>query len=182
MPLNPIENAFEPLNDLPCWNVKRGYGSFLTMEFGEPHLKIDELPKTTWSSPIHGKRRRYPHRTVTVRGQWHLWIYCCHWFVMRDGLRIGDSYTDSGIDRAAAELRGQKLISVTVNHLPGRSILTFDLGARLFTRPYSAIRWRVPEQWMLYEPSGRVLSFRADGKYSHHPGNTRPEDEVWLTL
>jgi hypothetical protein len=29
-----------PAAGKPCWLVQHGYGSFVTMEFGEPHVKI----------------------------------------------------------------------------------------------------------------------------------------------
>ena len=37
-----INDIFQPLYGKPCWQVKQGYGSFLTFEFGEPHLHIRE--------------------------------------------------------------------------------------------------------------------------------------------
>jgi hypothetical protein len=37
-------------------------------------------------------------------------------------------------------------------------------------------------QWMLFEPNGWVLSYRADGWYSHHPGDGRPHDEEWMPV
>jgi len=46
--------------------------SFLTFEFGEPYLHVLE-PKPNAKTGIYSKRR------ITVYGQWHLWIYCCHW-------------------------------------------------------------------------------------------------------
>lgn len=38
----PVAAAFRPLYGLPCWNVRPGQGSFLTLEFGTPHLEIIE--------------------------------------------------------------------------------------------------------------------------------------------
>jgi len=39
--LVPISSIFQKLfgevYGLPCWNVKPGYGSSLTLEFGQPH-------------------------------------------------------------------------------------------------------------------------------------------------
>ena len=37
-----FDRSFAKLLGLPCWGVKRGWGSFLTLEFGEPHLEVVE--------------------------------------------------------------------------------------------------------------------------------------------
>jgi hypothetical protein len=38
-----VAAAFAPLYGLPSWRVERGVGSFLTLDFGEPHVRIDEV-------------------------------------------------------------------------------------------------------------------------------------------
>jgi len=154
--------------------VRHGHGSFLTLEFGQPRLEVSEH---TEKARV-GRRRR---RVVAVYGDWHLWVYCCHWFVFRDGERVGYSEgTDASIGRAVRTLDGQRLTGVAVNQLPGRSVFTFDLGATLHTRPYSAPRTDpLLEQWSLYEPGGTVLTLRGDGRCSRGPGDTPPEREVW---
>ncbi len=38
---------------------------------------------------------------------------------------------------------------------------------------------RKSEQWMLYQPSGKVLTLRADKKYSHNKQDTTPGDIHW---
>ena len=75
-----IRLTFEHVYGLPCWNAKSGWGSFLTMEFGLPHLEIREPspPKPDWSLRT---RRSQARRLVVVHGEWHLWIYCCEWKV-----------------------------------------------------------------------------------------------------
>ncbi len=53
-----------------------------------------------------------------------------------------------------------------------------DLGGVLKTHPFS----RTHEQWLLYEPTGKVLILRADRRYSHHPAN-RPEGQnAWRPI
>ncbi len=37
-----VRDSFSPLYGMPCWNAKHGHGSFITFEFGEPHLEIHE--------------------------------------------------------------------------------------------------------------------------------------------
>ena len=38
------------------------------------------------------------------------------------------------------------------------------------------------EQWLLFGPSGHVLTVRDDGTYAYKPGDTPPEEEVWRPL
>ena len=170
---NTIERVFKPLCGNPCWNVKWGWGSFLTLEFGEPYLLIDEPedPRLGWSP---ARNKRYARRRIHVEGEWHLWIYCCEWKLYTGNKLVGDSAPESSskrrIARGARELDGQKLLRVEVDPSRGSSVFTFDLGSRLETTPYDTDS----DQWLLYEPSGDVFSYRADGMYSHQPGNTPP--------
>ena len=80
------------------------------------------------------------------------------------------------MERAPKILDGQILQAVsTTDHGKGWTFL-FDLGATLETTPYD----RTSEQWTLYEPNNKVLSVRADRKYSYGRGERTPEKERWL--
>jgi len=166
----PIAQAFEPILGKPAWQVKQGYGSFLTLEFGEPHLDI--------KGPV--RRRGRMERIATVCGDWHLWIYCCGWDITQDGKHLANSESDiDTIRRATAWLDGQCLEKIWLE--PGTVIthFEFDLGGVLKTYPYDE---ELNEQWYLYEPTGGVLGLRSDGLYSHGPGDTPPDEELWLPL
>ena len=178
LPNNPVEAAFGPLYGLPCWNVKPGHGSFLTLEFGKPQLEFHE-PRETKRPRSLKVRKHHARRRVIMHGEWHLWVYCCYWNFFLNGSLIGDSNSEKGIQRAVEELNGQKLVSVTANQLLGHSVFEFDLGGRLTTRPYDKTYQEPSTQWMLFEPSGDILSLRGDGLYSHQPGNTPPKEERW---
>jgi hypothetical protein len=166
-----VQKAFAPLAALPCWGVKRGHGTFLTFEFGDPVLEIREpiTPKEATSKEVLRLLRR---RLAYPKGQWHLWVYCCAWSVREGTREVGDWSSNARIDRAAAFLNGQKLTTVNFNSRGARTTFIFDLGGSLETRPYD----RRGEQWLLYEPSGKVLVWRADRQYSHNLG-TRPS--IW---
>ena len=173
-----IDRAFEPLYGKPCWSVQYGYGSFLTLEFGKPYLTIQEPEegKPGWSSSM---RKRHARRRIRVNGEWHLWVYCCEWLLYTGDKLVGDSALETSskrrIARGAKELDGQKLIQVEIDPSQGRSVFIFDLGSRLETRPYDADS----DQWLLYEPSGKVFTYRADGMYSHQRGNTPPKRQKY---
>ncbi len=176
--LDPIfRRVFGRLYGLSCWNVKPGYGSFLTLEFGQPHLQIDEPyePRGKVSPRV---RKTLARRRIYVQGDWHLRIYCCDWLVSERGKVVGDCLSKSRIQKAAWALDGQKLVAVTIIPRGCHSIFEFDLGGRLETRPYN----RKYEQWMLFCPSGRVLTLRADKMYAYKPGNRPIEAEDWKPI
>lgn len=178
---SPIQVAFGPVMGLPCWNVKPGQGSFITLEFGQPHIESREPREAKYAKSTKIKKQ-YARRGVILHGEWYLWIYCCYWNFFLNGQFIGDSRSEKGIQNAVRELNGQKLTGVVANHLLGHSVFEFDLGGRLTTRPYDKPYEAPSPQWMLFEPSGNVLSFRADGCYSSHPGGTPADKEEWHPL
>ncbi len=168
---NRIADAFGPILGSPAWQVEKGYASFLTLEFGEPYLEIHES-----ESPKFRNRR-----FVMVRGEWHLWIYCCGWELTQDGERLAHyEAEDEAIKQAAARLDGQCLERVWLE--PGTVIthFEFDLGAVLTTYPFDDDPER--EQWMMFEPSGDCLTVRADNRYCHGPGDIPPGEQRWLPL
>ena len=116
----PLKTILSPILGLPAWGVKRGHGSFLTLKFGDSKLKVSERQS-------EGRL----HRSAHVHGEWHLWIYCCHWRALQDGTQLAWSEdANDMIGRAAARLNGQKLMAVNVNPMEGRSTFTFDLVGR----------------------------------------------------
>lgn len=166
----PLETFVRPMLDLPAWNVKQGYGSFLTFDFGEPKLEVRER------HTAEKKLRRSAH----VQGQWHLWIYCCHWRVLQDGTQVAWSEDPNDlIDRATATLDGQKLLGVGVSPDDGRSTFTFDLGSLLETWPYGEDA--TDEQWIILTDA-EAFTYRADGTYACGPSTAPPDLERWLPL
>lgn len=165
--------AFAPILGRPAWQVKQGHGSFLTLEFGEPRLLIDE--------PKERRGRRY--RIVTIRGDWHLWVYCCSWDIFQDGERLAHSESDhQTIEKATNQLDGQHLEKLWIEPGTVATRFEFDLGGILSTFPFESDDDEPNEQWMLFEPSGRVVSIRSDNRFSYHPGNTPPSEVRWLPL
>ena len=176
MPLDPVfDRCFGPLNGKPCWQARRGHGSFITLEFGEPSLEIRE-PSEPKADASYTVRKLLSRRLVTIRGQWHLWVYCCAWTIFNNSEQLAHSEdNDEAIASAIGFLDGQALIAATVDN-SANSQFTFDLGGVLTTSPYD----EDSEQWMLYQPDGMVLSLRADGHYSHSTSFTEHGAERWL--
>ena len=65
-----LPTVLRELSAAPCWDAQRGYGSFLTFDFGARRT-------------IAG--RRGPFET----GEIHLWIYLAAWNLKVDGRRVG---------------------------------------------------------------------------------------------
>src|SRR5580704_16850183 len=106
---DPIGSVFAPVIGLPAWCVQKGHGSFLTFEFGTPHLYLREPREliaelSTQSLPM---RRQLQRRRVVPRGEWRLLIYCCHWRCSEDGIAQSmDESTDAEIIAAAKCMDG----------------------------------------------------------------------------
>jgi hypothetical protein len=156
--------------NLPAWGVQQGYGSFLTFEFGEPKLEVRERV-----SPEKGMRR-----SAHVHGQWHLWIYCCHWRVLQHGTQLAWSEdANEVIGRATATLNGQKLLGVSIASDNERCTFAFDLGRLLETWPYGDDP--TDEQWIVLTDA-EAFAYRADGTYACGPSDTPADLQCWLSL
>lgn len=176
-----IEDIFSPIYGKPCWHFQQGYGSFLTLEFGEPHLHIRE-PRQASEQASEKVRKIAALRSVYVRGDWHLWVYLCDWRIFSHEQLIADNNSKRRvIKQATAELDGQALVRVTVSKLL-ISVFEFDLGGRLETIPNIEAHESTSDLWLLYEPSGDVFTLRADGQYCRMPGDTLPDKHKWQPL
>ncbi|OAJ63317.1 hypothetical protein A6V37_20710 [Paraburkholderia ginsengiterrae] len=158
--------------------MKKGWGSFLTLEFGQPALRIRE-PRLASPDASEQVRELHGRRQVTVTGSWHLWIYCCNWSIVLSGKEVAHSESPADdITFATQRLDGQKILSVVRDTTPGSWVFAFDLDGELKTWPYGDDP--SDEQWLLYErDSGNVLTVRADGLISYGSASRTLEDEEW---
>jgi hypothetical protein len=88
--------------------------------------------------------------------------------------------SNSLIDKALAVIEGQKITNIIINPENGNTVFEFDLGGRLETYAYNGDE--LYEQWLVYEPSGNVLSIREDGRYSYQSGDTPPDKQEWHAI
>jgi hypothetical protein len=94
-----VAEAFAPLYGLPSWRVERGVGSFLTLDFGEPRVRIDEVKDVP--AYVGTDFMPVPRRIAGVLGEWHIWIYWSAWSLSwRDHEIATSESTDLEIDRA----------------------------------------------------------------------------------
>jgi hypothetical protein len=175
MDIVPIfHKVFRELYGEPCWNVKPGYGSFLTLEFGKPHLEVRE--PSVASKDASGKvRRLLARRSIFVHGEWHLRIASCAWEVLSNGKHVGNGSTKPSMRRAADLLDGQKLTRFSFLPEKAWSVFEFDLGATLRTVPYD----RKSELWVLHTPTQKALTLRADRRYQYMRADLPEDRGLW---
>jgi hypothetical protein len=178
VPIDPIfERAFKKLYGRPCWGVENYVGSDIVFEFGEPHLEIRE---PTAVSPDASRRVRdlFARRWVTVRGQWHLWIWMCDWEIFHKGRRLGSDQAKSNLQRIVYSLNGQELIRFSIRSRLNECVFEFDLSGVLVTHPYGL----EDDQWILYEPSRFVLTVRGDNRFSYQRSNQPHDAGPWKPI
>ena len=77
-----IASSFQALYGHSCWGLDFKH-SLLSLNFGKPSLRVREPFKT--NSKYEAVRRIAARRSVTVRGEWWLWMYCCYWRLASEG-------------------------------------------------------------------------------------------------
>jgi hypothetical protein len=167
----PLHDAFALLIGKIAWGAKKGHGSFLTFEFGEPHIVIHEPPGLSTATPASPPEAR--RRLAFAQGEHHLWIYMCNWRV-----RIGDEViadnesADARMEAAARALNGQKLVAVEVDPARGTSVFRFDLFGSLETWPDEG---SADEQWSVIGLSETFI-FRGDGTWMRVATDATPQE------
>jgi hypothetical protein len=169
-----FQKVFREIYGKPCWNVKPGYGSFFTLEFGKPHLEVREPTVANKGAP-QKVQRLLARRNVFVHGEWHLRIDSCAWEVLSNGGHVGNGSTKFSMRRAADLLNGQKLIQFSFFPKEVQCVFEFDLGATLRTVPYD----RKGEQWVLHTPDQKALTLRADRRYQYMRADLPRDRGLW---
>ncbi len=176
-----IDDIFTPVYGKPCWHFEQGYGSFLTLQIGQPYLKIRE-PRQASAQASEKVRKRVARRMIQVYGEWRLWIYLCDWRIFSRGQFLANSAsTRKTIKQATNELDGQAVTQVSVDEAL-LTLFEFDLGGRVEVIPNIEEYGSDAVLWHLFEPSGDVFALRSDGQYCHMPGNTAPDKQMYQSL
>ena len=171
-PENPIGSVFADIVGKRAWHVRKGYSSFVTMEFGEPQLRVREPMPNATSPALHRPR-------VSVRGDWHFWVHSCEWRISENGVELAHSESkDDEIDKAASAIDGQILTAVEVDPATGVTRLSFELGTIFEMVPYDA----KSDSWLLSVPGGWWLCVRGGGCYRGGQGSQKPDEHVWLPI
>lgn len=129
-----INQIIHPLLGYEAWGVKLGIGSFITMEFGTPVIK----------------------RSKKIHGEWHLWIYCCGWYLENQNRSfIGSEDPREILKSEVTVLEGQRLENIVISPIALETNFRFSNGKVLHTFPLNFID--PCEYWKLFTPTRKVL-------------------------
>jgi hypothetical protein len=164
VPARDGDRIFGSMYGLPSWRVEQGHGSFITLEFGEPHVDVGEVAARSFRFP-DGETASLARRSARVHGEWHLWIYMCGWSISVEDRELAHFESDrAAVARALGVLNGQALTRYeAVGDGDQRWRFVFDLGCTVEVWPDDASD---AELWTLYEPSGSTVSMFATGEYT----------------
>lgn len=99
-----IKKFFTSFIGQTVWQVRRGHGSFLTMEFGAPHLSVREpiVPNPDTCGRV---RRNLQRRHVDITGDWHFWVQYGEWRLSTDdGALTSDDFPGTPFDECLRDL------------------------------------------------------------------------------
>lgn len=151
------------MGGLPCWEASAEFGTWLSLRYGQPKVKIRE------GSPA-GETERQRRRRVMIDGDFLLWIEMGEWVYFEDGKRKYHSgQSRAYLRRVAARLQSQCLSFVTVLELPSIVRFEFDLGGCLLVRPAQDAEPDDP-LWHIYA-FDRCLTLLANGTLEHGPSS-----------
>lgn len=141
------------------WSAKRGYGTFLTMEFGQPHMVVREpKPSTNNDALVANILRR---RRVTIVGDTSLWIRDSEWSLSSEMGVVDLNSSDTAVEAALQNLDGQKLVDAKRSN--AHTLLEFDLGAVFRLGDTIFLDEPTSVLWTLYRYENSAISLLRDG-------------------
>ena len=158
-----VSDLFQPLIGLAAWQVKRGVGTFFTMEFGPPRLEVRE-PKKQFTGPVSEPVRRILQgRKISVLGEWHFWLQYCDWQIRTASSFVASDEEDNAkLDTVLREVDGQILTLANDDSTNSTCNFTFDLGAKLTVTP--SAEFEGEDLWTLYRRDSPTYAYNEIGK------------------
>jgi len=131
-------------------NVKLGYGSFITIDFGK---------ETTVEVRTNKGLSR------SVRGEWHLWIMMSAWRLSQNKeLLVGSGDGRDSINQILSLLEDKKLISGRVINNSFDCLFEFEENISLNLFSYHLADSR---QWMLFVPEKKTFTAGPGAEWSY---------------
>ncbi|MGD0567318.1 MAG: hypothetical protein ABSA78_02845 [Candidatus Sulfotelmatobacter sp.] len=144
-----VETLFQPVLGRRAWGAKAGWGSFVTIEFGERHLQ-----------------QHHYH------GDWHLWLYQCDWTLNSETHEMTNSESKKGLIQTAIDNLNQlELLGLSFDAERMATEFLFQGNLRLRCQPYPNAK---PDEqcWMLFMPDKQVASLTTQGLRYEAVGDT----------
>jgi hypothetical protein len=130
-----MADAFAPVIGQLVWQVQRGVGWALLMNFGRPHILVAE-PHTPRPGVLRGVAHFFARRRVRFEGHWKVLADQGAWKITTANYRLTSRMKPDGRhERALAELDGQRLMKAEPGTARKALLLRFDLGATLELLP-----------------------------------------------
>ena len=156
--MNAAEEMLRRIIGEICWGVSYDRQLNLSLNFGEPHLRIRD-PRPNAKSP--SLRRR----GVTPSGTWWLWVRIARWQLEIPSLHsVSGTSSIRKIGHAIRELEGECLSDCEVARTTGKTVLTFDAGSTLRISRFS--KTDEDDLWTVYGPNGISGAVNAQGGFS----------------
>jgi len=157
--MDQVFDLWSPLIGRLAWGVRRGHGSFVTMEFGLPHLVVREPMESR--SRFSKVQRLLKRRAVYVEGDWHFSIVYGDWKLTTvNGVLSSEDGPNSALDEVLHDLDGQRLISLERGDRPASYVWKFDLGGILEISPSVDIP---DDLWTLHRFNKDIIACGPDG-------------------
>jgi hypothetical protein len=129
------------------WSVRRGVGTFLTMQFGEPHRLVRE-PIQARGNADAVVGRTLGRRLISIKGDVSLFIQDSQWSIStKDAVVNWDSDEASMNEMIVYHLDGQRVLSARRG--ADDTLLEFDLGTTLrlgksiFPTDMTSVLWTI---------------------------------------
>ena len=139
------------------------------MEFGKPHLLIDQprVPRLSHSARV---MRHFRRRRVHVRGDWHVWIQCEWRISTQTGALTSDHRPGTRWDECLLDLDGQTLVAVARAKRRQSLRFKFDLGGELEMWPTPGLD---DLHWSLHGWNGEIVRLRKTLGYEKYKSKYR---------
>lgn len=121
-----------------AWNAKLGLDRTLTVEFGNPSLRIRE-PVLTDRAVDDKVKGALEKRTVTLVGEWHIWIQFAEWEITIGQTSVKSYHENQSVLTDFLEqIDGQKITGYCSRPENCGFEIIFDLGLSLKIAPMDA--------------------------------------------
>lgn len=171
-----LRKDLQKLTGLCCWDAKNTEFSWLSLNFGDPRLDIRE-PKDSETLAQYTSARiklNKSLRHVWLRGDFWVWIDCCHWDIVFRGKKIAHSESRKSVmAKSMGKIDGQIIKKIEIFPDTAQTNFIFDLGGEIQMRRYEDLEDR--PLWHFYDDKAKnVYSFKDNGKIKFGPGNQVP--------